>query len=1056
MVYLHPTKGSRFASLSNFPTIRLTFQTAVVTLPPESYLQLRPLDSARPGIVEVNSQMNYGAEFQDVFAAATGRVLGRRLVKSPDSTDATHGTVLGAGFIEHNYVLFDRANHRFGLAQRGSCGNDDALTALASACARRSEHAGADACAQCVGPVDDGRRENGYCVFCPSTATCQPYEVHSLQLPCEDAQGWMSPLVDSAPYQCPPVAPLPTVPESLTGSSHDLIAHVQLPASGFDPPTGGSCTLPGVAVGCATQGFASIGGLWQYQSSGAVLSQISWVQAGQSSSRLIYLSPGSPAAQRTDIATILPASFPSGWYMLGSERQATQVGIDPPPNTCVIAGFQCNQCRLPAQEMWTACNGHQSSIQFRSKALSDASPTTEDALPICQSLYTSIILWLQGNGQVSSGPTDCMPSTQQVITNFVSTCANVPVWRHTNGDTEKVTGNAALATLFETGVPRSDGTSLSGLRGCHWRSASTVDLGLPSSSFLFVDNIDHSCGGPTNASGWFYSGGLFQKAGDSSLQPVTWIRESPSRVGPSGIVRPNLRFEASTSTGGYWQLWSDSIECDLRVIGLMPGNSNGGCYTKQPDVLANSMATWRNSRATEHDVADSSMIFSTQCSDGKLMWLIGPAQANGYTGTQAHFVLRDAPCIAGSSDNSPAGLTGAAAVASFFCGRFDWNFPVQRLFLSQNIEAQRPRPGWSSAPFSSPHPVPALRVIAPGPRATSPWTVNSHTPPSGLWSVMCPSSKYLDVSGTCDQNVNQGSPLEIQPGAHNGRPFWVGSSGGGGAGSSVVLYWHDCGKGPMWILAERSEPKLNCDIVDALYVSALHDLDGELPVPFGRQFSSGWLELTCSATTAYTPRVSDTLQIQVGTGSFFGEVAARTLVPIGVYAVDSSDPMLKPVACSAADLMAGAAATNQACCDVQEAFAGLGCSGVTPSTSIGYRPPSTCSPACAAVFPAFFRACGHVLREAGGSEPANMALEILLRACEAAEHTAGPGPTPEPIPGPIPEPEPGECQQGVLQELCGGARRASVGNCFVCAGQHQARLKQTGCEEGDIDVYCRA
>jgi hypothetical protein len=36
---------------------------------------------------------------------------------------------------------------------------------------------------------------------------------------------------------------------------------------------------------------------------------------------------------------------------------------------------------------------------------------------------------------------------------------------------------------------------------------------------------------------------------------------------------------------------------------------------------------------------------------------------------------------------------GAAAVASFLAGRFDWDLPRKRLFLSRNVETPRPRPG---------------------------------------------------------------------------------------------------------------------------------------------------------------------------------------------------------------------------------------------------------------------------------------------------------------------------------------------------------------------------
>ena len=44
----------------------------------------------------------------------------------------------------------------------------------------------------------------------------------------------------------------------------------------------------------------------------------------------------------------------------------------------------------------------------------------------------------------------------------------------------------------------------------------------------------------------------------------------------------------------------------------------------------------------------------------------------------------------------------------------------------------------------------------------------------------------------------------------------------------------------------------------------------------------------------------------------------------------------------------------------------------------------------------------------------------------------------------------------VLQTLCGGAKRASVGNCLVCSGAHQTPLKNVGCDEHTIEMFCAA
>eukprot|EP01047_Picozoa_sp_COSAG01_P017429 COSAG01_NODE_923_length_12710_cov_68.328919_3_plen_220_part_00 len=39
--------------------------------------------------------------------------------------------------------------------------------------------------------------------------------------------------------------------------------------------------------------------------------------------------------------------------------------------------------------------------------------------------------------------------------------------------------------------------------------------------------------------------------------------------------------------------------------------------------------------------------------------------------------------------------------------------------------------------------------------------------------------------------------------------------------------------------------------------------------------------------------------------------------------------------------------------------------------------------------------------------------------------------------------------------LCASARAASLGNCFVCAGAHQAQLVEAGCQPSDVDTLCR-
>jgi hypothetical protein len=41
-----------------------------------------------------------------------------------------------------------------------------------------------------------------------------------------------------------------------------------------------------------------------------------------------------------------------------------------------------------------------------------------------------------------------------------------------------------------------------------------------------------------------------------------------------------------------------------------------------------------------------------------------------------------------------------------------------------------------------------------------------------------------------------------------------------------------------------------------------------------------------------------------------------------------------------------------------------------------------------------------------------------------------------------------------LAGSCEFAKRASAGNCLVCAGQHQETLQGAGCQEADFDSWC--
>jgi len=94
---------------------------------------------------------------------------------------------------------------------------------------------------------------------------------------------------------------------------------------------------------------------------------------------------------------------------------------------------------------------------------------------------------------------------------------------------------------------------------------------------------------------------------------------------------------------------------------------------------------------------------------------------------------------------------------------------------------------------------------------------------------------------------------------------------------------------------------------------------------------------------------------------------------------------------------------------------------------------------------------------------------VIVRAFEQSFESDSPAkggcadvlPCPEPCTPPcwaVPDGDP--CRNtnclDALTNLCDGARRASAGNCLVCAGQHQAALMHAGCGESDFDNFCRS
>jgi hypothetical protein len=104
--------------------------------------------------------------------------------------------VLGANVIRQYYTLFDRESLRIGLAKRGNCAPKIPVADRARHHSVYLHCAARRTCAECAGPVDDLEPYRGYCIWCPTTRTCEASDPQSVVSPCEQSQGFNHYLLD--------------------------------------------------------------------------------------------------------------------------------------------------------------------------------------------------------------------------------------------------------------------------------------------------------------------------------------------------------------------------------------------------------------------------------------------------------------------------------------------------------------------------------------------------------------------------------------------------------------------------------------------------------------------------------------------------------------------------------------------------------------------------------------------------------------------------------------------------------------------------------------------
>eukprot|EP01051_Picozoa_sp_SAG22_P000466 SAG22_NODE_13_length_33548_cov_57.167773_18_plen_2478_part_00 len=309
----------------------------------------------------------------------------------------------------------------------------------------------------------------------------------------------------------------------------------------------------------------------------------------------------------------------------------------------------------------------------------------------------------------SNGPAECTHATQQAVSAFMSTCSKLPLYIHSDGQSVHMpTGRAAMEALSAAEMP--------GLEACRWGSVSFDE------NSIEVVGVDSACSSKwDDASASSNFDGEYAYAGSR-----TWVRV----VGVSAAYGefldfPVLRFKpaSDSSGGGHWLLETNSGESECDVVVKRTGLTGAdGCYALHDELLAHGHATYRRA-----DGQFMIYFIPAQDSNHSDIWAFGDARASGYSNSSGYFFSR----ATGGYLETPSDL----------------------LWLD----------GRSSAAN--------MQAVSGKPMAVSPYTSSGVPPRAGLWSVNCPATSRLRISGfRC--HATQSSVMVMEPASLNGKPYW--------------------------------------------------------------------------------------------------------------------------------------------------------------------------------------------------------------------------------------------------------------------------------------------
>ena len=594
-VHLSTEQDPDFDINMHFPAVKVHLQGSAgkpvtLTLEPSEYIYYAA------GIVLGTQAPADGGERQGPGVPLICSLIGRW--PASERSRKQYG-MLGAAMLQRYYTLFDRTNLRFGFARHdsGSCAvveTQEARSSIAAQCAARAT----SGCSGCVGFIDDASPSAGYCLWCPSSGTCNEYTHMSAQFPCSEAQGVQATGLDAAPGgRC--ATPRDPTDVLLDGAS--IIA----------TPCQDGSVGPSRFDGMLRPSGSEISGHPSYE----------YVGGANAGWRMFYSESLIDGAG---------SRLAAGWY----------VDTDLDPTNGCVASIACGSrsggidCPLPPDlEMWSSyCGADLGFInrrwEIRTLSSTSAEPRAISAISAgCQSLYHTMMNF------VRTTVGDC-GVTESVVGSFLAECGSVQIHVHGVGPT------ASPETTVESGQEVVRGLSETvAYSGCAFEPLSGQNAVQVDDLAFVLAGLDTACTDDTPAlDGRFVS---------PTAGGATFIRTS-------GTDAPALTLTATEDAGsGSFVVdsnqFQDCVGADaLRIVRADAHPSANGCYRRSATVLANGFPTWQQE-------GGDGQIYWYQGSDRGL-WLMGPSRPNGYTGSVGYY--KSQSIFASAAPHAPPSTTG--------------------------------------------------------------------------------------------------------------------------------------------------------------------------------------------------------------------------------------------------------------------------------------------------------------------------------------------------------------------------------------------------------------